>query len=273
MDIDPTVHDRLRTYVINRLGAKDHGFSDLNLHQTSVHCNGAALTHTPADAEDLHHHEHYGPGGLRNHDYADRSWDPEKIATVLIECAEMDLTCDPDEARSADAFPIWRRAIDVLMTPATITTATQPDEHVHMEQKQTQDWDGTVCPDGQACEVYPRLYDVNVKRTHDGKPRGAHSRRIDNRPDDIARGLLAAQEALTWLEVAMYEPEDPLHYMLPRVQHAQTNLRASIAMLYPIVFPEHAARYAAYEAENATGTAGDATADAAARAAADEEGS
>lgn len=255
MDIHPEVNARLREHIIRRLAVTDHGFSALNLHQVSVHCNGAALGHTPDEAEEAHHHEHYGPGGLRNHDYADRSWDPEKIATVLIECAEMDLTCPRSEAAEPTAFPTWRAAVDALMVPATVIARTKPDEHLHLDAADTvniADWDGTtVCPDGVACEIYPRLYDVKVERTHDGAVRSTHAQRIDNRPDDIARGFLSAQETLVWMEALIHEPTDPLHHMLPTVRKGLDNLRASLAMAYPVLYPEHAARMAANDANGA----------------------
>lgn len=238
MDIHPDVHARLRHHVLDRLAAKDHGLSDLNLHQASVHCNGAALGHDRDEAEDAHHHEHYGPGGIRNHDYADRSWHPEQIATVLIECAEMDLTCDPTEAAGPDAYDLWCTAIDNLMTPAPTIVSTAADQHLHLHPREITTWDGTTCPHGIGCEVYPRLYDVRIERHHDGHVRSHGSASVGNRSDDIARGILAARAALDFA-AAVATTDTTRHHgaLLPMVERAQEQLTAALTMVHPLLYP------------------------------------
>jgi hypothetical protein len=228
--IHPDVYARLRTHVLNRLAAKDHGFSDLNLHQTSVHCNGAALGHRPDEAEEAHHHEHYGPGGIRNHDYADRSWDPEQIATVLIECAEMDVPCEPQEALAADAFPIWRAAVDNLMTPPSVITRTTADQHVHLDPSMVAEWSGLVCPGGADCLAYPRLYDVRVERAHDDRVLSSGSHSVDSRALDIARCLLNAEEALAWVSMTSDDS-----FYAPRARDAGTRLRHAMTFIQPLL--------------------------------------
>lgn len=108
------LYPRLSAYVRDRLTG-NHGYSDLALHQVSVHCNGAALCHTRAESEDAHHHEHYGPGGIRNHDYGDHSWDIDKVIHVILDSAEMDLSTARDEHLDLHK---WQDAIDDLMDPA-----------------------------------------------------------------------------------------------------------------------------------------------------------
>lgn len=118
------LYPALALYVRARLSG-DHGYSDLALHNASVHCNGAALCHTNAEAEDYHHHEHYGPGGIRNHDYADHSWDIEKVIHVILDSAAMDLSTARDE--HLDLLK-WQGAIDDLMDrPAEGTVDTQSE--------------------------------------------------------------------------------------------------------------------------------------------------
>lgn len=112
--VPPHLYARLSAYVRDRLSG-DHGYSDLALHQVSAHCNGAALCHTPAESEDAHHHEHYGPGGIRNHDYDDHSWDTEEVIHVIIDSAEMDLSTAREEHLDLHK---WQDAIDDLMNPA-----------------------------------------------------------------------------------------------------------------------------------------------------------
>lgn len=105
------LYPRLHAYVRDRLSGH-HGYSDLVLHNLAVHCNGAALGHPAEEAADYHHHEHYGPGGLRNHDYDDHSWDIERAIRIIIESAEMDLSSARDEHLDLHK---WQDAIDDLM--------------------------------------------------------------------------------------------------------------------------------------------------------------
>jgi hypothetical protein len=62
---------------------------ELWLHLVSAHAAGCDPTMTYADLEDLHEHEHDGPGTIRNHPRESRMWDRAKLATVLREIWEM----------------------------------------------------------------------------------------------------------------------------------------------------------------------------------------
>lgn len=58
---------------------------ELRLHVLSVHANLAALRLTDREVKQHHHEEHFGPCGLRNHDYTDRTWSPEQARQRLDE--------------------------------------------------------------------------------------------------------------------------------------------------------------------------------------------
>lgn len=122
--VPPHLYAELSAYVRDRLTG-DHGYPDLALHQVSVHCNGAALGHTREESEDAHHHEHYGPGGIRHHDFDDHSWDIEKVAHVIIDSAEMDVSTARDEHLDLHA---WQRAIDDLMAHPSENSTEDPAE-------------------------------------------------------------------------------------------------------------------------------------------------
>lgn len=57
----------------------------LNLHLLTVHLNDVALTLDEHEAREQHHDEHFGPGGLRNHDAASLHYDLDKARTLLAE--------------------------------------------------------------------------------------------------------------------------------------------------------------------------------------------
>lgn len=57
----------------------------LAFHAISKHCNIAAIHNSFSDNWDYHHEDHYGPGGIRNHPFDDRSFDEEKVEKVLEE--------------------------------------------------------------------------------------------------------------------------------------------------------------------------------------------
>ncbi len=65
------------------------GHDDLRRHLVSAHYNGAALGLSDYAALVEHHHEHAGPGTIRNHDANSRHWDQTDIARVLAETREM----------------------------------------------------------------------------------------------------------------------------------------------------------------------------------------
>lgn len=67
----------------------------LAMHCISAHCNIAAVHSSWKDNFEYHWAEHTGPGGIRNHHYADLSFDKEKIEEVLGEAEqEEDRGCD-----------------------------------------------------------------------------------------------------------------------------------------------------------------------------------
>lgn len=57
----------------------------LRLHLASMHANASAFTLPAADLDDVHRHDHFGPCGLRNHDFADRTYDEAKARAVVAE--------------------------------------------------------------------------------------------------------------------------------------------------------------------------------------------
>jgi hypothetical protein len=52
----------------------------LAMHLVDLHRNEAALGNDAATNIDLHHWEHHGPGGLRNHRYTDLSYGRDRAA-------------------------------------------------------------------------------------------------------------------------------------------------------------------------------------------------
>jgi hypothetical protein len=76
--------------------ARDGSAGQLRLHVTATHANAAGPGLSAADALDYHYQEHYGPGGIRDHDYADWSHDESKLAEVL---AGRDYALRPEEGR------------------------------------------------------------------------------------------------------------------------------------------------------------------------------
>jgi hypothetical protein len=57
-------------------------------HLVSAHACCIDPKTSAAELADLHKHEHQGPGTIRNHDPADRSYSLKKIGTVLSESEE-----------------------------------------------------------------------------------------------------------------------------------------------------------------------------------------
>lgn len=60
----------------------------LGMHLTARHCNAAGMDLGLAEAISQHHHEHTGPGGLRNHHEDDLRADPRKAIEVVTEARE-----------------------------------------------------------------------------------------------------------------------------------------------------------------------------------------
>jgi hypothetical protein len=52
-------------------------------HLVAVHKNAAALDCDLLANWEAHHHEHHGPGGIRNHPYGDLGYDPAEVGRVL----------------------------------------------------------------------------------------------------------------------------------------------------------------------------------------------
>lgn len=65
---------------------------DLAMHLVGVHKNSAAILNGPLDNIDGHHHDHFGPCGLRNHPYEDVSYDENEVEAVLEEADESPMT-------------------------------------------------------------------------------------------------------------------------------------------------------------------------------------
>lgn len=63
---------------------------DLAHHLAAVHKNAAAPGNSFAENLNGHYHEHYGPGGLRHHNYADLSFDETALLEVLGEAETQD---------------------------------------------------------------------------------------------------------------------------------------------------------------------------------------
>lgn len=170
----------LRAAIINRLS----DYPALNLHLVSAHFNGAGLGLTEAEALDEHTHEHRGPGTIRNHDASDLFWDPEKVADVIIECAE-EWESDPVEHASE---------IATLMQRPNVVVAMSATEHTH-DEVLDEPW--TVCPQAETCRVYPRTYDAVRETTPDGaSSHSSSSTEVTSEAEDIYRGIRSAQAAL-----------------------------------------------------------------------------
>lgn len=61
---------------------------ELWAHIVSEHAAVVALDATRSELEELHHHEHNGPGGIRNHPESSRTFKFTKLGTVLAEADE-----------------------------------------------------------------------------------------------------------------------------------------------------------------------------------------
>lgn len=59
---------------------------DLAMHLISMHADPMAVSRPYAESQEQHDYEHTGPGTIRNHPRANRSWDETKSELVLEEC-------------------------------------------------------------------------------------------------------------------------------------------------------------------------------------------
>ena len=64
--------------------SQEHGY-DLAMHLIGRHKNLAAVYNSPADNGDAHDWDHHGPCGIRNHPFADRSYDAAEVEAALEE--------------------------------------------------------------------------------------------------------------------------------------------------------------------------------------------
>lgn len=215
----------LRAYIIERVNSGE--YPDLNLHLISAHCYAGGFHDSPQDAADNHQHEHDGPGTIRNHDLGDLFWDAEKIATVILECVE------------GDTLDEQRTEVEDHLNQPDVEVRLPPGDHTH-DYTPGQDW--TVCLGGDTCTVYPRVYDIHTTRRADGTYGSGSSATITNAPDDIARGLLAARSALVMMDV-----QNDGNGLSRMAQDAMAQLNTSIALLYPLIYPDHAATVATTE--------------------------
>lgn len=60
----------------------------LAMHLISEHCNSAAVASGWKANAESHQHEHFGPGGIRNHPAGSLAWDEDKIEQVLAGAEE-----------------------------------------------------------------------------------------------------------------------------------------------------------------------------------------
>lgn len=217
-NLSPTDEATLRAYVRTQLAATR--YSDLNLHLVSAHCNGAGLTNTHAEAIDSHHHEHHGPGGIRNHPFDNLFFDVDKIATILIDCAEMDT--DRDDVTA------YKTAIDALMERPDEITRIAPGAHLHdpvTDPIEFAGYTGEQCTIAQ-CDRYPRLYDIVVTKTPDGDFKDATWTQVLTHDEDLAATTRLARTALSKATAALkaLEHNHQSARILPEVTNTQARL-------------------------------------------------
>jgi len=64
---------------------------ELWAHLVSEHATCLDLDFTFSDLEDMHEHEHHGPGGIRNHPEASRKYSLKRMGDVLSELEDDDM--------------------------------------------------------------------------------------------------------------------------------------------------------------------------------------
>lgn len=235
--LDPATEQALREYIRTRL--TEVRYSDLALHLVSAHCNAAGLNNTRAEALDNHHHEHHGPGGIRNHPTDDLFFDVDKIATVLLECTE------PDNPKDLNNLTAMKAAIDDLMERPNEVTRIAPGAHLHnpaierainesdqaihrAERAELAGYAGEQCQTTQ-CDAYPRLYDVAVTRTPDGDFKNATWTALFTHDEDLAETTRLARTALSKATAALKGLEH--NYQSARILPEVTNTQARFANL------------------------------------------
>jgi hypothetical protein len=76
-------HEGMCTFSISKTNDTEQEQSQLWAHCVSRHCAIMDPKTSLNDLRDFHEHEHDGPGTIRNHDRADRSYSLKKIGQVL----------------------------------------------------------------------------------------------------------------------------------------------------------------------------------------------
>lgn len=196
------------------------GHARLNLHLLSVHCNGAALGLTPEEAQDAHHHEHFGPGGLRNHPYESRHFDPVKASAIIDECAAMN-GGDHEEAVSA----LLARPRQVFCLPLGAHTH-DPVGREHPNP--------APCTD-RPCEVFPRSIEVSVTRDADGAYESSRATTVTSLGDLAHAALARIREQIAFADaIADDRPRQAAHY----VHDTYRRVVAFGAILLPLANPD-----------------------------------
>lgn len=207
-------------------------YDDILLHMVSAHANAAALGATVEDSHEQHRHEHYGPGGIRNHDFDSRHWNLGSLMVVLLEGLEPD--DDTPESHLAALREEMRRPDWVAVMG--------PGEHAHdFSDDFDSDFIGwTACSEGRYCGTYPRWYDARFVRSPDGEPKEITAYRMTTREDDIARCLLSARGAFALVDQA--RANNFLYGSGERaaqaIDAAGVRLDDAMALLHPVLYPD-----------------------------------
>lgn len=151
------------------------GHGRLNLHLLSAHANGAALGLTPAEAEDAHHREHFGPGGIRNHPYSNWSFDPVKASRTIDEAAQMNGDDHDKEVAALLARPDQQFTLPLGSHTHDPIGADHPNP--------------AACTH-RPCEVFPRAIEVTVTRDADGAYKSSQSTTVTSL-GDLAHATLS----------------------------------------------------------------------------------
>lgn len=212
------------------------GHSALNLHLLSEHSNGAALSLSPEEAKDQHHHEHFGPGGIRNHPYESRAFDAAKATIVIDECAEMmgedraaatqELLTVPDEPEFG-----WLHTLPVGL-------------HTHDAQNQT------ACTNGNLCPTYPRWVASHSERNPEPRVPATGILKFENASDMAAYHLMIMGRELVLLEATLTDPEAPKPFEAALAIAGRQHYTAVQAILFPILYPEAAADIGSDDSED-----------------------
>lgn len=121
------------------------------------------------------------------------------------------------------------------MNEDAVTVRMAPGEHAH-DYDLGHGW--TACPDGDGCRRYPRDIHVNETRSPDGTVRSASARTIRTEADLIADGLLSAAGVFSFAGLLATDPQRPLAALAADLERAEVELRQSIRLLVPILYPD-----------------------------------